>query len=207
MKKIIYSITLMLTIALSACTGDLNQRPVTQEDTQAVYSKAENYKMVLAKIYASYVIAGQEQGGSNADISSNNGYDFLRGYFNMQEGPTDEMAATWLSGDKMEGLTYMTWDANDPWVADTYYRLYYTIALCNEFLRNSTDDAISKFTAQEQSDIKTYSAEARFLRTLAYYYVLDLYGKGPFVDETMGVGSYTLKHIQMLSYLHLLRVN
>lgn len=67
----------------------------------------------------------------------------MRGYFNLQECPTDEVAGTWLSGDKIEGLTYMTWDANDPWIADTYYRAYYTIALCNEFLSHATESATS----------------------------------------------------------------
>lgn len=176
---------------MAACTDDLNQRPQTEVDADAVYANPENYQMVLAKLYASFVIAGQEEGGGNADIASNNGHDFLRGYFNLQEGPTDEMAATWLSGDKMEGLSYMTWDADDPWVADTYYRSYYTIALCNEFLRHADDGAISGFSADHQAKIRQYRAEARFLRALSYYFVLDLFGKGPFVDETMPVGAFT----------------
>lgn len=173
---------------LHSCTADLDQSPHTdsQSTAAAVYSTEEGYRQALAKLYASFVITGQEQGGGNADLASNSGYDFLRGYFNLQEAPTDEMAATWLSGDKIEGLTYMTWDASDPWVADTYYRAYYTIALCNEFLRHDTEAA-----AAGNAHLKAYRAEARFLRALSYYYVLDLFGKGPFVDETMGVGSYT----------------
>ena len=186
MKKI-YMI-LFAACGLMACTGDLDQQPQTDSQTTAdvVYGSEQGYKMALAKLYASYVIVGQEQGGGNADISSNNGHDFLRGYFNLQECPTDEVAGTWLSGDKIEGLTYMTWDANDPWIADTYYRAYYTIALCNEFLSHATESATSG-----NANLTAYRAEARFLRALAYYYVLDLFGQGPFVDETMGVGAYT----------------
>lgn len=185
-----------LLLTLTACTGDLDQMPHTssQATEKEVYDSLANYKKVLAKLYASFVITGQEQGGGNADLSSNSGYDFLRGYFNLQEAPTDELAATWLSGDKMEDLTYMTWDANDPWVADTYYRAYYTISLCNEFLRHATDAAVSGFekgAPDEARQLKAFRAEARFLRALSYYYVLDLFGQGPFVDETMGVGAYT----------------
>ncbi len=204
MKKIIFIVSIMLMMGLAACTDDLNQRPQTEVDADAVYSNPDNYQLVLAKLYASFVIAGQEEGGGNADLASNNGHDFLRGYFNLQEGPTDEMAATWLSGDKMEGLSYMTWDANDPWVADTYYRAYYTIALCNEFLRHAGDDAIGGFTAEQQSKISQYRAEARFLRALAYYFVLDLFGKGPFVDETMPVGAFTPEaytNAQLFAYI------
>lgn len=186
MKKI-YIATIMA-VCLTACVKDLDQQPQTEGQTTAdvVYGSEDGYKMALAKLYASYVICGQEQGGGNADLSSNNGYDFLRGYFNLQECPTDEVAGTWLSGDKIEGLTYMTWDANDPWVADTYYRAYYTIALCNEFLSHATEAAVSG-----NANLVAYRSEARFLRALAYYYVLDLFGQGPFVDETMGVGAYT----------------
>ncbi|MBR1552366.1 MAG: RagB/SusD family nutrient uptake outer membrane protein [Muribaculaceae bacterium] len=188
MNNKLFLLVTVVCCMLTACTNDLDQLPQTQSQTTAdvVYGSEQGYKMALAKLYASFVIVGQEQGGGNADITSNNGYDFLRGYFNLQEAPTDEMAGTWLSGDKIEGLTYMMWDANDPWVADTYYRAYYSIALCNEFLSHATEAAVS-----ENSNLAAFRAEARFLRALAYYFVLDLFGKGPFVDESMGVGAYT----------------
>lgn len=188
MKNYIFLLLAATVLGLASCTDDLNQKPVTDStvDAETVYATTQGYKQVLAKIYASYVIAGQEQGGGNADLTSNTGYDFLRCYFNMQEAATDEMAATWLSGDFITNLTYMSWDANDVYVADTYYRAYYTIALCNEFLSHATEEA-----AAQDADIKDYRAEARFLRALSYYYVLDLYGQGPFVDETTGIGNYT----------------
>lgn len=194
MKKIYLTLAIALAVlGTTSCTDDLNQMPHTdsQTDASTVYSTTQGYKMALAKLYASYVICGQEQGGGNGDLTSNNGYDFMRGYFNLQEAPTDELAPTWLSGDKVTDLTYMTWDASDPWVADTYYRAYYTITLCNEFLSHADDGSIASFSEADQTEIRTYRAEARFLRALAYYYVLDLFGQGPFVDETMGIGSYT----------------
>ena len=87
------------------------------------------------------VTTGQEKNGDN-DLSSNSGQDYMRCFFNLQECGTDEVASTWLSGDNVTGLTYLSWDANDPWVSDMYYRIYYNIALCNEFLRNATDEKI-----------------------------------------------------------------
>lgn len=104
MKKIYLAI--MTVACLTACVKDLDQKPQTDSQTTAdvVYGSEQGYKMALAKLYASYVICGQEQGGGNADLSSNNGHDFLRGYFNLQECPTDEVAGTWLSGDKIEAL-------------------------------------------------------------------------------------------------------
>jgi hypothetical protein len=206
MKHIISYISCIAISAMisASCTGDLDQTPVTKTTSANVYSSASNYKSVLAKIYASYVIAGQEKGGGNADISSNGGYDLMRGLFNMEEAPTDELASTWLEGDNIGNLTYMTWDANDPWVSDVYYRLYYTIALSNEFIRNAADDKISGFTDSEKTELKCERNEARFLRSLAYYYVLDLFGQGPFVTEDDPVGAYTPESYtnkQIFSYI------
>ena len=190
MKKLLNILLIGCLLLSVSCIDDLDQTPQLDTTSATVYAKASNYKMVLAKLYALYVTAGQEKGGADPDLSSNMGYDYMRCYFNLQEAGTDEIASTWLEGDKIADLTYISWDASDPWVADTYYRLYYTIAVCNEFLRNATDDKIAKFTENEQNDIRIYRAEARFLRALTYYHAMDLYHNIPFVDETDPVGAY-----------------
>ncbi|MDL2222463.1 RagB/SusD family nutrient uptake outer membrane protein, partial [Parabacteroides sp. OttesenSCG-928-N08] len=189
MKRILYTI-LSASLLLTACTGDLDQMPHIETTSAAVYAEAANYKAVLGKIYVSFVINGQEKGGGNSDLSSNNGQDYMRSFFNLQECGTDEVASTWLEGDKVGDLTFLSWDANDPWVADMYYRIYYTIALCNEFLRNAGDEQIAGFTAQEQTNIRQFAAEVRFLRALAYYHALDLYRNAPFVTEADPVGAF-----------------
>lgn len=190
MKKNIYIIITTTILVFSACNKDLDQYPAIQETSQSVYSKPENYIVALAKCYTSLVTAGQEKGGANPDLSSNKGWDYMRLYFNLQEAGTEEIGYTWLEGDNMANLTYLSWDANDPGIADMYYRCYYTISLCNEFLKNCTDNAISGFTQDEQNSIKTYRAEARFLRALAYFHALDLFHDIPYADEnTIGSSS------------------
>ena len=189
-KNIVAFIICAGMFAATSCVGDLDQMPNTETTSSDVYAKAENYKTVLGKLYVSFVINGQEKGGGNEDLSSNNGQDYMRAYFNLQECGTDEVASTWLEGDKVTDLTYLSWDANDPWVADMYYRIYYNIALFNEFLRNAGDDQIAKFTDSEQAEIRQYRAEARFLRALAYYHALDFFRDIPFVTETDPVGAF-----------------
>ena len=191
MKKIYTSILMMGIVLLTGCTNDLNQTPNTETTSAQVYTSAANYLSVLGKLYASFVINGQEKGGGNADLSSNNGQDYMRCFTNLQECGTDEMASTWLSGDKVKDITYLTWDANDPWVEDAYYRIYQNIAYCNEFLRNATDDKISGFSEADQTKIKNYRAEARFLRALCYYHAMDLFRNIPFVTEKDEVGAFT----------------
>lgn len=205
MKKIFYTVLLFAsTLFTTSCLDDLNQYPHTETTSADVYTSAANYKAVLGKLYVSFVIAGQEKGGGDKDLDSNFGYDYMRCYFNMQECGTDELVYTWLGGEKMSGLTYLSWDANDAWVSDTYYRIYYTIALCNEFLRNATDGQIEKFSEGEQAEIRHYRAEARFLRALAYYHALDLYRNIPLVTENDPVGGYLPPRYtatQMFEYL------
>lgn len=190
MKKIVLYMLVAGSVLLASCEKDLDQYPNTETTSNSVYEKAENYKTVLGKLYTSFVTTGQEKGGGNSDLSSNNGQDYMRCFFNLQEAGTDEVASTWLEGDKVTDLTYLSWDANDPWVSDMYYRIYYTITLANEFLRNATDDKIAGFTESEQAEIGHYRAEARFIRALAYSHALDLYRNIPFVTENDPVGAY-----------------
>ncbi len=192
MKKlnILFGFLLGLGLLLGSCTGDLDQMPVTETTSNDVYSQPENYKKVLAKIYASYVLAGQGQGGDNGDLTTINGQDFSRGYFKLQEAATDEVANTWLSGNNLVDLTYINWSSKDSWVSDSYYWLFFNITLCNEFLRNCSDGAIANFSPTEQSEIRAYRSEARFMRAFSYWMVLDLYRKGPQVDENTPVTGF-----------------
>ncbi len=175
---------------VSSCTDDLDQKPIIGTTSDDVYSSVEGYRSVLAKIYASYTIRGAERGGGNADMSTNNGHDMIRVLFNVQELPTDEAAYKYNSGDNLTNLTYINWDATDVWVSDTYYQLYYIIALVNEFLRYCDDGSISGFSSSDQATIRDYAYEARFVRALTYSYVLDLFGQGPYVDENTPMTGY-----------------
>lgn len=190
MKKILYTALLCCTAVMSpSCADDLNQYPHTETTSENLYQTTEQYYQVLAKIYTSMVTRGQEKDGDE-DLSSNNGQDYSRCFFNLQEVGTDEVAYTWLSGENLTDINNLSWDANDSWVSDMYYRIYYNIALCNEFLRHATDSEISSFSEADQTEIRYYRAEARFLRALFYYHALDFFRNIPFVSEEDPVGSY-----------------
>lgn len=181
-------ISVLAIIQMTSCTSELNQYPHIESTAKDVYTSVENYKMVLAKLYASFVICGQEKGGGNADFATNKGYDYMRSYINLQELPTDEVAYTW-SG-VIFNICQHQWDATDVFASDMYYQIYFTISICNEFLRNATDNAISGYSPSEQEELRAFRSEARFLRTLAYFHALDLFGNVPFVTEDDKVGSF-----------------
>ena len=193
LKNILYTMmmgTAVLTSATS-CISDLDQYPQTETTSKDVYTSLANYESVLGKIYASMVTSGQGKGGDNKDMESvlngGSGFDYMRMFINLQECGTDEFASTWLTGEQTTGLTYLTWDANDAWVSDMYYRIYYNIALCNEFLRNAN---AASFSGEEEVKMKEYKAEVRFMRALFYYHALDLYRNIPMVTENDPVGSF-----------------
>lgn len=192
--KILRNITGMLAAALisvsmGSCLDDLNQYPHIEQTPKDVYTSVQNYEQVLAKLYGSYVLAGQDKGGGNTDITGSRGFDYMRCYFNLQELGTDEVAMISFAADNQTGLTYLSWDSNDVWVYDTYYRIYYTIALCNEFIRNAGDDDLARFSETEQEELRQMRSEARFLRALAYSHALDLFRDVAFVDENFPVGT------------------
>lgn len=193
LKNILYSMmmgTAVLTGATS-CVSDLDQYPHTETTSKDVYTSLANYEAVLGKIYAAMVTSGQGKDGDNKDMESvlnkGAGFDYMRMFINMQECGTDEFASTWLTGEQTTGLTYLSWDANDAWVSDMYYRIYYNIALCNEFLRNANS---ASFSGADAEKMKEYKAEVRFMRALFYYHALDFYRNIPMVTENDPVGSY-----------------
>ena len=145
-RRILWVLTMLMAVIANGCIGDLDQYPHIEKTSKDIYTSVHNYRQVLAKLYGSYVLSGQDKGGGNKDIEGTRGFDYMRCYFNLQEIGTDEVAMISYAADNQTGLSFLSWDANDVWVFDTYYRIYYTIALCNEFIRNASDESISDFT-------------------------------------------------------------
>jgi starch-binding outer membrane protein, SusD/RagB family len=71
-----------------------------------------------------------------------------------------------------------------------YYRIFYQITLCNEFIRETTDDKLASRGVSGDANVKAYRAEARFLRALSYWHALDMFGAVPFVTEKDLLGAF-----------------
>jgi len=176
---------------VASCTNDLNTSPLDKDvvTSAAVYNTPQDYRQVLAKLYAGYAATGQQGPAGNADIQGiDEGFSsYVRQYWVAQEIPTDEAVVGW--GDPgLPDFNYQSWSASNDFVMGMYSRIYYEIALTNEFIRNAKGN--------DNPEVQEYMAEARFLRALSYWHALDLYGGGvPFVDENDGVGAYLPKPI------------
>lgn len=193
----------LLTAGLSSCLDDLNTIPLDKEElvSEVVFgSEIAPYQQLLAKIYAGLAISGNSSGDGDPDVAGVDGgsqASFLRGLWNLQQLPTDETHCAW-NDVGIPDLNYISWTSNNVFIKGFYYRLYYQINMANAFLRETTDDKLSSRSVSEvdKTTIKSYRADARFLRALSYYYLLDMFRNVPFVNEDSPVGSTLPPQIQ-----------
>lgn len=193
MKNLIY--ISFLFFFCSSCLGDLDTLPLSNNQLtgEAVYKTPEGYRGVLAKCYASLLLTGQEGPGGDRDVPNiDEGYSgYTRALFYLQETTTDEIVLHAGSSHGTTSLLLMNWDPSTMVISYPYYRLYMSINYCNEFLRESTEEKLRSRGVYEalKDEIGYYRAEARLIRAYSYAMICDLYGSGPFVDETMDVGT------------------
>jgi hypothetical protein len=83
------------------------------------------------------------------------------------------------------------WTAQNPLLLGMFSRAHLSIALANNFLRETTDAKLDErnVTTATRSDIPAYRAEARLMRAMAYYYMMDIFGKANFVTEDDALNS------------------
>lgn len=194
-KQLVPMMLLGLTLGTTSCVNDLDTIPLSKDmlvSETTFGSELPPYTSSLAKIYAGYVIGGNTGGDADQDVKGIDGgsqASFLRCTWNMQELSSDEAHCAWNDPGIPE-FNNTSWNSTNPWIKGSYYRLYYQIDVANAFLRETTDDKLSGrgCEAATISQIHTYRAEARFLRAMAYYYLLDFYRNVPFVTEESKVG-------------------
>lgn len=179
----------------SSCIKDLDTVPIDPDELTAasVYDNPASYEQVLAKLYAGLAVSGQQGPSGQPDIQGiDEGFgQYLRGYWYMQELTTDEAVISW-NDQTIKDLHWQTWGASDVFIQAFYYRVFYQIAVCNEFIRETTDGKLDDrgVSGQLRTDIGFYRAEARFLRALSYWHALDLFANPPFVTEDDPVGAF-----------------
>jgi len=197
MKKLvkITSMVVALTMLFSACVKDLDTTPIDPNDLSSanVYTSLDNYKMVLAKLYAGLSMSGQQGPAGKPDIRGiDEGFgEYLRGYWYHQELTTDEAVIGW-NDQTIKNFHNQSWGSGDVFISAMYYRIFFQVCLCNEFIRESSESNLSErgFTGATKAEIEQFALEARFLRALSYFHAMDLFGNVPFVTESDPVGKF-----------------
>jgi hypothetical protein len=177
MKKIILTfLAIALLSTVTSCVDDLDTEPKVELTLSQLLAQDPNaIEGLLSRLYASFALSGPDGPGSS-DVSDDPGESpFLRGIINLQDFTADGMKNRW-GDDGLDQLTTTSqWTSNNKFFRYLYNRAYYTIPQCNNLLA-VLPNAGAEIPESIQSEI-------RFLRALAYYYLIDTFGKGVLVTE------------------------
>lgn len=184
--NIITKIGVLLILSLfvmSSCINDLDTEPLDKDvlTPNNVFDNDEAYLQLLAKCYAGLSVTGQTGPDGDPDIliGDEGESHFLRQIWMAQELTTDEAVVGW--NDKtIKDFHYHNWTSSDLFVTGLYNRLMFEVSICNEFIRRAK--------GLEQFEVEV--AEARFLRALSYWYLMDFFANPPFVTEDDEPGAF-----------------
>jgi hypothetical protein len=191
MKKLNLIYVLFAFAGLQSCTSDMD---VISEDPRVLsadelYSSPAGYKQALAGVYGNLSLTGTGDAGSSFLQGIDAGTSqFGRCLWYLQELTTDEVIWSYEGANDpgTAELNRNTWNSSNPLLLGMYSRTMVQVAFVNEFLRQSTPEKLSARGITNPTDIaniETYRNEVRALRAYAYYNMMDLFGKAPFVSE------------------------
>jgi starch-binding outer membrane protein, SusD/RagB family len=194
-NKLAIVVCSVLSFLFTACTKDLDRKPLNSNTSDVQYSALTGYKQVLAKVYGSYsLVSSTGVGNSDVNVSGITDAattDFVRSYWNLQELTTDEAVCAWNDANLLSFHNF-SWTSNNVLINALYARSLFQITVCNEFIRESSDDKLSSrnITGQDAEEVRHFRAEARFLRAYQYWVLMDLFGNPPFITEKDPIGKF-----------------
>ncbi|NNE27307.1 MAG: RagB/SusD family nutrient uptake outer membrane protein, partial [Saprospiraceae bacterium] len=187
-------------IVFSSCFNDLDTIPLDEDiiTSSIVYDDPNSYKQVLAKVYGGLALSGQQGPAGQSDIDGiDEGFgQYLRALFYHSEFTTDEALVGW-NDQTITDFHDQAWGADDGFIFAFYSRIFYQIALANEFIRETSEEKLQErgVDANLQAEVAGFRAEARFLRALSYWHALDHFRNVPFVTEEDAVGAFLPEQI------------
>ncbi|KGI60649.1 RagB/SusD family nutrient uptake outer membrane protein [Prevotella sp. S7 MS 2] len=159
MKKI-YSIILglPLILTLSGCY-DLGRVPADQMNASQFYQNEEQTKEAMMAVYSN--MQNDHAFGMHFAMDGLGGISMGYGVYAYQNFQTGR------------------YDVNNNWILNKWTYLYEGVARANNVLQN-----VDK--ANMSDDLKKqYKAEAKFMRALYYFTLMDFFGEVPIYDETL----------------------
>lgn len=184
MKKIFYICLLLVsTVTVQSCLNDLDTEPVVELTLDELLAQdPDAIEGITSRLYASFALSGPDGPGSS-DISDDAGESpFLRGIVNLQDFTADAMKNRWGDDGLDQLTTTSNWDENNKFFRYMYNRIYYTIPQTNNLLQ-----VLNNVDFEGKTEV---TAEVKFIRSLAYYYLIDCFGKGVLsTEENIGVSS------------------
>ena len=182
-----YTLGLGLVLLLtSSCIDDLNTEPKgSAKSLDQLLQEQPTLAGLVSKVYGSYALSGPSGPGSTDTPGDDSGESpFLRGIINLQDFTADDMKNRWGDNGLDQLTTASNWDSSNKFMRYMYNRIYYTVPQANQ--------VIAQFNSFTVSNKDQVISEMRFLRALAYYYLIDCFGKGPLLTEA-DLGNQALK--------------
>ena len=169
-------------MTLTSCVGDLDLTPNDPNLVPGNTLTPADYQNVLNKCYGGMAYSGQYGPNGACDISGLDGgtSQYTRALFMMNEFTTDECIWIWPDLGVVDLVTN-TWGKDNANIFGTYSRLYSHIAVCNDFIQQARDN--------ENPEVRKMVLEARTLRAMSYYWVIDIFGQGSFALDTDEIGA------------------
>ena len=176
-------------IGLSSCTNDLDVLPKdpTIFLAEDFYAQPGAYKQALAGVYGNLSLTGADGAGSSFLQGIDAGTSqYGRCLWYLQDLSTDEVIWSYENDPGTKELQRNIWTAANPVILGMFSRTMAEVAFANEYLKQTSPQKLSDRGVNDATllaDIATYRSEARVLRAMAYYNLMDLFGKAPFVTE------------------------
>ena len=174
MKKVLVSSMLILGGLFSACSGFLDEDPKSKIPEEEAY-KSEKlvYVNTIATIYTSF---GNRLYGSTDNVHT------------LQEFSSDAWIlpgrqGDWVDGGKWQSLFLHNYGPGNATIKSTWNALYTIIGNCN----TSIDNLETFIQAFGESYLQDYQYEARAVRAILYFHLVDLFGRVPLVTSSKTV--------------------
>lgn len=176
--KIIYRFVFMaFCLVLGAsCSAYLEEEPKDRMDEGTAYA-------TLSDLQRNGVLSLYNYVGGYVDSQGLQGTG--RGVYDLNTFTTDEAmmptrGGDWYDGGFWQGLYLHRWGVNNEAIYATWEYLYRTVILCNSSL-----ERIQAFSvAHPTEEVAPLQAEVRALRAMFYYYIMDLFGEVPLIENS-----------------------
>lgn len=167
-----------LTLFFASCSDELETKPKVELTLENLLQRDPDAALgLLSKMYGTFALSGANGAGSSDITGPDPGETaFLRGLINLQDFTADGLKNRWGDDGLDQLTTTSSWTANNKFFVYMFDRLYYIIPQTTSFLM-----------ALDQADVpdeEQIVRELRFIRAMAYYYIIDCFGDGVLVNET-----------------------
>jgi hypothetical protein len=180
----------LATAGLYSCADDLHVENINPQQVADF-----NKEAIFNKIYGNMVLTGQTGPDGNKDIEAiddEGTTNMIRQIWNANELTTDEAHCAW--GDPgIPEFNHNAWGDSHPMMRALYYRLMFGVTISNFFLDQTSADT--------DAATLTMRAEARFMRALHYFYLMDFYGKAPFITTISSEKPLEGSRAQLFSFI------